>query len=355
MEIDAYAFIKVFENNFKYEIVDTPLGKGVKMDCYSAFVFSCVTGYGYLENHILPYSPKPQIKIFYNALEYKFVTGLFNKTSLYNTPYNISLSKPYIFSGDKIIVPIEFEKDIILQKQLRTFISENKNHKDYIIARIETSKKGNGMEPFMEYLTCEYFQKYGYIVENQIPLSHSEGTPDFGGFKLLVNRDSKYQLNSINIIQLAMIRIKKTVENYKHLDDLDFIVGEAKTSTLAMKKQLYKYIKTGYFNKAFEIHPSKSTPDDDSFGLISIDKSYKLLKVDSKQKLLAVNKIKQQQYNDWLIIYKKLYLLSNLTNDEFNEYHLETMHKQMSSDIDIIEFAKYLTIDDIVDKIMETI
>ena len=35
----------------------------------------------------------------------------------------------------------------------------------------------------MEYLTCETFKKYGYVVENQIPLAHSIGSPDFGGYK----------------------------------------------------------------------------------------------------------------------------------------------------------------------------
>ena len=35
--------------------------------------------------------------------------------------------------------------------------------------RVETYKNGNGLESFMEYLTCKYYNSHGYITENQIP------------------------------------------------------------------------------------------------------------------------------------------------------------------------------------------
>ena len=46
------------------------------------------------------------MKLFYNAFNYKFVTGIFENTTLNNTPYKLSLIKPYLFKGDKFIIPI---------------------------------------------------------------------------------------------------------------------------------------------------------------------------------------------------------------------------------------------------------
>ena len=37
-----------------------------------------------------------------------------------------------------------------------------------LILRVETYKKGNGLESFLEYLACRYFNEMGYITENQI-------------------------------------------------------------------------------------------------------------------------------------------------------------------------------------------
>ena len=252
MEIYKNEFFNIFKKNFSYEIVDTPLGIGVKMDCYNAFLYSVVTGAGYFDNPVLPYTPKGLLKIFYNAFNYNFVTGIFDNTTLKNTPLNLSLSKSYIFNGDKYIIPIEFEKDIELHEYLDEkfdeLISKNIRTTDFLIQRIETSKYGNGMEPFMEYLAAESFKQKGYIVENQIPLAHSLGSPDFGGYKIkecfdFLNDFNLFQ-SGFHIIELSLLRIK--TNNYNHNFEKvkpfeqNAIVGEAKTATKRMVTQLKK-------------------------------------------------------------------------------------------------------------------
>jgi len=300
------------------------------------------------------------MKLFYNAFNYNLVTGIFDNTNLKYTPYNLYLSRKYLFEGNKIIVPIEFEKEIELQEYLESFLRDKySDGTKFIIQRIELSKFGNGMEPFLEYLCSEYFKNSGYIVETQIPLSYSEGTPDFGGYILHKFKDfvkgAGLPLNNIHMIELAMIRIKMESGTYKstnyNLEDY-FIVGEAKAYNTEMKKQLKRYLKTGIFNEGYQIHPHEvnTIPNVGSF---YIDKDYKInVKQPDREKIL-VNQKKQLEYSNWLSNYIKYYLISNLTNDELYDFYHQKRNKKISCKEDIINFVNNLTYEDIFLKIKE--
>ena len=124
--------------------MEIDLGLALKMPVKDAFVFSVVTGAGYLDNPVYPFTPKGLMKLFYNAFDYKFVTGIFENTSLKNTPYMLSKAKPFLFDSEyKYIVPIEFYSERELQQTLETHFSNLQNPTDFIILRIEKSKKGN--------------------------------------------------------------------------------------------------------------------------------------------------------------------------------------------------------------------
>ncbi|BAI61036.1 hypothetical protein MCP_0964 [Methanocella paludicola SANAE] len=356
MEINADKFIKIMKENFNFKIVNTELGPGIKMDKFSAFIFSSITGAGYLDNPVFPFTPKGLTKLFYNSLDYKFVTGLFDNTTLKNTPYNLYLGRKYLFNNDKIIVPVEFNRELELQNKLKTFYEKiGVNSTDYIIQRIEKSKNGNGMEPFLEYLTCEYFKKEKYIVETQIPLSHSYGTPDFGGYRSIKynNFINTYHipLNCINILELSLIRLGfKNLCNEYIIEDNNFIVGEAKTSTKEMTKQLDKYLSTGLFCKGYEIYTSKIKLSKKFYGLIYIDNNYKLKAIEPTENFIIDEKY-HRKYDDWISNYFKYYLIANLTNDEFNDFYIEYNHKKISSTWDIVQFINRLTYKEIIDMI----
>jgi hypothetical protein len=336
--------------NFGLKIVDTSLGQGVVMDSFSAFIYSTVTGAGYLDDPLYQFTPKGLMKLFYNALDYKFVTGIFDNTTLKNTPYIIAQSKTYLFDGNKIIIPVEFESEIQLQKKLKKFLADLKEPStNYIIQRIEKSKKGNGMEPFMEYIACEAMRKEEYIVENQIPLSHNTGSPDFGGYKLEI----PLLYNKIHLIELSLIRLGWNVNKTKYNKTQFFIVGEAKTSTTQMKSQIEKYIKTRFFNECYEIHPYKTSSSDNKFGLISIDANSKIVIIRKKSKELFFDKDKQEKYANWLSNYIKYYLIANLTNDEFIQFFTEKKKKKISGVKDIIDFVNGLSFDELLIKLKE--
>ena len=350
MEINSKEFVEIMHKNFGYTIVKTKLGLGIEMDPFNSFIFSLVTGAGYLDDPLYLFTPKGLMKMFYNALDYKFVTGLFDNTTLKNTPYLIAQSKNYLFNSNKIIVPVEFESEIELQGKLKNFISQiSEPSTRYIIQRIEKSKKGNGMEPFMEYLACEIMKKGEFIVENQIPLSHTTGSPDFGGYKI----DASIHFNKIHLIELSLIRLGRNVKPSAINNHPYCIVGEAKTSTTQMKKQIEKYIKTKFFNECFEIHPSKSNPSDSRFGLITIGTDFKVKVIQRNSPAKLSNAKKQHKYLNWLSNYIKYYLIANLTNDEFNQFYYEKNKKKISGIKDITNFINVLSYNEILAKIKE--
>ena len=362
MELDRESILKIFQNNFNYQIVDTLIGKAIKMNWYDAFLYCNVTGAGYLDNPVMPFTPKSMMKILCNAFEYNFVTGIFENTNLKNTPINMKKTKPYLFEGDKYILLEEFNKEIELSERLYKYISTLKENNcrptDYIIQRIETSKKGNGMESFMEYIACEIYKSRGYIVENQIALTHDVGSPDFAGYFIKEIADCM-QVNGLlnpgfHIIELALLRLNNvyTDSNTKKLElerNNSVVVGEAKTSTNIMKKQLEKYTNTGLFEYGIELHPDKKNSSKEEFGLITFDSNYRILVNEPKSKEEIYNpKYKKEEYYKWLTNYMKLYLIANLDNEEFNNFYIKKMKKKINSTGDIIELIKECSIEELV-------
>jgi len=359
MEIYSKDFFNIFKANFNFEIVKTAMGMAVRMPAKDAFIYSNITGAGYFENPIYPFTPKGLLKLFYNAFDYKFVSGIFDNGVLKNTPYILSQAKDYLFGEDKYIVPIEFDSEKDLVAHLKEKFIEIKNSRQYIIQRIETSKQGNGMEPLMEYLTAEYFKNIGFIVENQVPLAHSLGSPDFAGYGLIniIQKIHKFGFLSscgFHIIELALIRnFKDFGQAATEIKDSKLLVGEAKTGTSQMTKQLEKYLETGLFDKGFEIHPSKSSPAKDCFGLVTFDKDFKIIVSPPRNKYISNKTLSKKNYIQWLENYIKFYLIANFTNDELKEFYLNMTGSSLNKESDLVDFVLNIDIEKILIKIKE--
>jgi hypothetical protein len=356
VEISKDVYFKVFEQNFDYEIVETEMGKAVKMPPTEAFIYSCITGAGYLENPIYLFTPKGLLKLFYNAFDYKFVTGIFDNATLKNTPFILSQAKKYLFNGDKYIVPLEFVYESELTDYLRNRYSSIVNPENYIVQRIEARKVGKGMEPFLEYLAAEYFKNKGYIVENQIPLAHSIGSPDFGAYGLgkVISSLSAFGFLpgcGFHIIEWAMIRLYRRLGHKIFIPRSDLVVGEAKANSMSMSKQLEKYLDTGLFDMGFEIHPSKANPGADYFGLITLDSDLKIKVIPAKAQYQPRQILSKTEYVAWLINYMKFYLVANLTNDELSQFYFEVNLNPLFSQADIVHFVTKLEVDTLLNKI----
>lgn len=359
LELSRSEIIEVFRQNFNFPIVDTILGKAVRMPSRDAFIFCNVTGAGYLDNFLMPFTPKGLMKLFYNAFNYNFVTGIFEKTTLKYTPFYISQRWPFVFDSDfKYIVPVEFKSEIELQEYLESIFDKLEKPTDYIIMRVETSKKGNGLESFMEYITAEYFKKQGFIVENQVPLAHAIGSPDFGGYDLsnIMAATNSHLPYGYHIIELAMLRIDKEGESYSTIESYpdSLIVGEAKTSTLEMDGQLRKYLNTGIFDWGLEIHPNKPCPTFGDRGMLTLDDHYKVAFTEPQEQYnipATESHYSKSEYINWLEDYMKFHLLANLTNDELQAYYHAKTGSNISDQESLVAFVKKLSPKNIINHI----
>lgn len=352
MEIGSKECINIFKANFDWKVVETELGLGIIMPPKEAFIFSIVTGAGYLDNPLYQFTPKGLMKLFYNAFDYKFVSGIFENATLKHTPYILSKVKPYLFLGEKTIVPVEIDTELNLQAKLKAFFKSVINPTDYLILRIEKSKKGNGMEGFMEYLVSEYFKMKGFIVENQIPLAHAIGSPDFGGYQLtqVFNGLEKHGVlcnMGFHIIELSLLRLFDSTSLVSNFDlSNSAIVGEAKTSTTIMQKQLNKYLDTGLFEFGIEIHPDKVKASSDELATFSISQSnYKMNYIPSKVRFKYPENFSKADYYTWLEDYMKFYLLANLDNDELTEFYFELTSNRRFGQGDLVNFIKSVSVD----------
>lgn len=320
MEICKDTIKEIFNRNFSFQIIESKIGTVIEMDAINAFIFANITGAGYLNNCVYPFSPKGFLKILREAFKYNLVTGIYDRGDLHYSPNNFLKTMPKLFVGNKYILLVEGkdERDFSqhLKESYNTLISNNIDPSDYIIFRIETWKKGNGMESFLEYLTCEYFKNKGFIVENQIPLTHSSGSPDFGGFHI-----SNTSVG-FHIIELSMLKITKNVGILDLLrgNSIDYtIVGEAKTATTSMKHQIKKYMDTGLFAMGFEIHPSKAMPSVTSLGMINIAEDYSINCMIPNHTYNTVP-YNYHNYMQWYQNNLKLFMLANFSAPELDNF-----------------------------------
>ena len=351
LELNRDSILKIFNKNFSFPIVDTPVGEAVSMPPIQAFLFANITGAGYLDDDCFPFTPKGMLKILREAFNYNFVTGIFDRHNLYCSPGELIKTKPYLFEGNKYIILCEANSESDFRNKIQS-VYQNLTRQgikttDFIIFRIESWKNGNGMECFLEYLTCEYFKKQGFIVENQVPLRHTIGTPDFAGYKI---KDSQ----GFHIIELALQRItgNYVISKTPYIEKM--IVGEAKTSTAVMASQLEKYLTTGLFVQGFEIHPDKKAPAKKSFGLIRLNNDFELEcrepEIDYIPESASFN---PKEYNTWFINYLKLYIISNFTNAELIEYINRLNPKGEYKQDKIIRTIKELSVEELMKAIKE--
>jgi len=355
LELNKFTITEIFRKNFTFPIEDTVLGPAIRMDALSAFYFANVTGAGYLDDPILPFSPKGLLNILREAFQYNIVTGIFDKNEFLYSPVKLRNDKPYLFEGDKYLILIEGRNEADFKNKLKEaydlLTKKDLRSTDYLFFRIEVWKKGNGMESFLEYLACELFKEKNYIVENQIPLVHAVGTPDFGGVHI------PQAARGFHIIELAMIRITGNTEILDDLNVNHIIVGEAKTSTTSMDTQLKKYLDTTVFFKGYEMHPEKKKPTEDCFGILNIGEDYSINCREPLMKYLEKGNIvfDFDEYMDWYINYLKFYIIANFTNDELKKFIEERKSSGNYNQLKIIEVIRNTSLQEIIENVKEVV
>jgi hypothetical protein len=363
MRLNKENITQILSKNFNFDKIDDPyLGTIVKVSAFDAFIYSSVTGHGYLDNTSQPYTPNGLMQIFNQANAYNFVTGMFDRDgNLFHSPLYEVKNHPYLSDGDKFIVPIEYETNANLQEKLfetkKHIVRSGREPKDFIICRIKTTTAGFSMEPFMEYVTSKYFNKRGYFTETQIPFYYSGGTPDFAAYVLpnignIVKKHFGFMGSSF--IGLASIRAFGLHENNGERQiETEAIVGEVKTASLQALDQIRKYLDKGIFNRAYEIIPNKKTPETIA-GLITLDDEGEIKIYEAKTAAKVIPE-KQSEYLAWLQNYIKYFLIANLTNEELDEFYSQKSGKRTKTVHELLAFINALHIENILDALAKYI
>jgi len=342
MGLRSTEVIQILKHLIGGQIKNSPLGYGVTCSPRAAFILSALTGATYFDSHIFPFTPRGLMKVFNSVNEYKIVNGLFDGKNIVNSPICYVGKKDYLFHGLKLIVPVEFDSEQSLRQIFREAYGDEDTDPNILILKIEVSKKGHGLEPLMEYIASQFYSAKGYITETQLPLSHALGSPDF-----FACSDNKIQSNfrregffykGFNMIELTMLStFRDTPLNPGKVEKIsdEFIVGEVKTSTTSMEKQIRKYCSSGIFTSAIEIHPTKSTSSTIEFGLLNLrDNAPKLTLPERNADFSNIQEVKK--FKPWFEAYLKAYLIGNYSQEDLPLLYRQIFNRSMSTKNDLI-------------------
>lgn len=322
MILNKENILNIFQKNNLGKIIQTDFGKGIETDNYNAFILSCLTETGYVTNKSYSLNFHGLLKIFNSAYKYSLIAGIYNnqgKIEFKFNPNNIVKKYPFILEGKKkIILPIEFENEKNFRETLSKIFINDKNHFNYLILRIDTSKKGFGLENLLEYFCSEFFKSKNFLTETQVPISHGSGVPDICIYSNLLTD------KGINIIELSMINaFKKKYNLIVKKEDFLNNVGEAKAmSSIDVTKRLKKYLDTKLFDKSFTLYPDDKKIviyKKERKNLFYINENYNFAFLDIDN-TISSNKEGKSNYQKWFFNYLKFYLFANLTNDQLSSF-----------------------------------
>lgn len=355
--LDSKSVLHTLQKLLNVEITDTPIGQGLILDPRTAFLVSSLSGSAYLENSIFPFSTRGLLKIVSSAFEYKFITGIYDGYKPKYSPVSLFKEREYLFKENKIFVPVEIDNENHFRKIIKKNLNKSENE-NILVLKIDKSKKGYGMEPYLEMVSSFYFSEKGFITETQVQLDFRTGTPDFMALKnnsIQNETDLKSIFSSgFNVIELSMIRMfpqqeKNIKEQLINKDQL--LIGEAKTESATLKKQIQKYINYKVFDNVIEIHNNNQIPEVDTSSLISVKEDNVFFIKSSYQN--KVDKTKQADFLKWFIGYCKLYLLSNFEFNEINLINNSLLGDDISSEKDLINLINEVHINDLLKLVLK--
>ena len=271
-EIDADMVLEIMLHNTDFGLVDTPLGVCVEMNWVDAFCFAYCTDSTYLDCYVYPFTPgRSLLQVSNMALRFNLNGGnVFDGSSVKHSPLKWNENgKEYLFEGTKYILPVQTASQRELLTIRRDYFERLNDEAsfettDFLIMHIDSSKNGNGMEKFLEYITCYSYKQQGWVVDNQLTISHDTGTPDFTAFRGMEDEAGYF------LIELMLEFAGHSVPHI-HSTIARSMVGEAKTGTPVFEAQLRKYLATGFFNHGLGLLPQNKSLSEDDIGLIFID------------------------------------------------------------------------------------
>ena len=361
------SMIEILHKNFGFKKVKDPFGNtAIQMSARNAFRYSLIEGTPYLAQEY-GYTCKEQMRVFYgrSSLNDGFVyytPGLFGvkriDEKIYldegNSPYYLNKIFPSMFHGDKTIIFHEettMESKAEVERDFHKKIKEKKKDpSEYLLSTV--SKSNSRKESFLEFVASQYFNKEGYLTENQVPYANNQGVPDFAAYKTpLIDEliDKKFIESACPLSEISTACIfSNRGQSSKEKINYEVVIGEAKTNAKAIK-QLCTHKELGLTSHLFEIFAKQKKQTD--FGLLKFDDHYMIdydpgPKQTIDKKLLKKDKIFFEHYI-------KFFLLGNLSIDKIKEKFVKSKTERESEQM--IQKVMKTSFSDIVDFVEQEI
>jgi hypothetical protein len=317
-DITKATFFKIFDQNTahksgKFKDIDS-----IAMSSYEAFIYSTITGAGYLDNLVMPFTPKGLMKIFQSQDNLNLVTGLWDRFHPYFTPRKISDRRKYISKGEKFVVPVEFDNESEYIEKIQKLYYAQDFPGQFLIQRIEQNKRGSGLESFVEYFACQHFKSRGYLVDNQFPLSQAYGSPDWIAVNSNVAEFKVLRNKGFFLFELAIPEFfekKHLYESELNLFLAKSIVGEVKVVASNSTPQLEKYLKTQFFDSGVLCFTDRYRPNKSHDPIAYFDSDWTFVFESDSQVSDYRNDSQYEKFMKFILLNMKLYLLSALPDD----------------------------------------
>jgi hypothetical protein len=297
--------------------------RALRISSYEAFIFSTITGAQYLDDLVLPFTPKGLMKVFHSHLNDRLVTGLWSGLEPHYSPRMLAMGRPFLNNGEKYLVPIEFHGEAEFREKAEELFKKQDYPGQILVHRIEASKEGNGQESLLEYISCEYFRSRGFLVDSQIPMAQEFGSPDWMAVSPSRLTDQIEIFKGRYLFELGMSAIDWDSENISITpeDELsnNILVGEAKVSSGDHVKQITKYLRSGIFNRAVLSVTDRQDKYLDLFDQFYLDESWKMKFVAASSSSGEFDPYKSEEFSNFLTTVAKFYLLSNFSNSQISE------------------------------------
>ena len=345
-------FLKILNNGLQFTQKNIDgVGEVIVMNPREALSYAIITSHGYLDE-AEPASmynlTRDLFRVFNHALKFDLQEGVFSQER-FGPAFTINSvieKKPYLSKGDKYILPIGCVGYADLRKRINELIKNLKNFNhalnDFIIAPIP--EKQSQLESFYEYIVSIYFNRQMFLTDTQIPFFYASGTPDVAAYKITDTIETLQEYGFLekggSIVDLMSISSFGFYEKKNESKIInESIVFDVKTLQ-ASAPQISKYIKTGIFERAYEIIPVEKEPG--KFGLFTINQNGEIIISESSQPIKFEHK-KQTEYFNWLDVYLKMYVIANLS---IHEIEILTQQNNLTKD-KLLEYTKKVSLEEL--------
>lgn len=346
--------VKLLED-LGFEKIETKDYSFIKMPLADSLRFSIINGASFL-NTLVGTTLKGRSEVFIHRAIFQnnsliYSPGLFGRDingilCEGNSFYQLYKKFPEIFSGQyKYLLLMKInagERSNVEEDLFKKFsILHSKNPEvDYYnpnnIILFKIFDRGTNLEPFLEYLVSNFFNKQGYITENQVPWFQQKynlkgrmingGIPDFSAFKFsFLNKLAEYGFYSegMPIEEFGLMFLKAESKPTKVNASYELKLGEVKTSKSSkpqISKQLNQYSEARLADELLGIIPDE-TIGFQKFGLINFLDGLQF----QQKKISDLDNDLRKKDESWIKIYVKIILLSNIEISKVKDYiHMKT-------------------------------